>query len=67
MEDILDKAKPLAAKLMGYARDSILVNLRFLDVAVSALFLEQRQGLAGAASDGGKIYYDPVFLLKKYK
>ena len=32
MEDILDKAKPLAAKLMGYARDSILVNLRFLDV-----------------------------------
>lgn len=67
MGDVLEKAKPLAARLMGYARDNILVNLRFLDVAVSALVLEQRTGMAGAASDGVKLYYDPVFLLKKYK
>lgn len=67
MEDVLEKAKPLAAKLMGYARDNILVNLRFLDVAVSALALEQRPGMSGAAADGMKIYYDPVFLLKRYK
>lgn len=67
MEDVLEKAKPLAAKLMSYARDNILVNLRFLDVAVSALVQEQRPGLSGIATDGAKIYYDPVFLLKKYK
>lgn len=67
MEDVLEKAKPLAAKLMSYARDNILVNLRFLDVAVSALVPEQRPGLSGIATDGAKIYYDPVFLLKKYK
>lgn len=67
MEEILEKAKPLAAKLMSYARDHILVNLRFLDVAVSALIPEQRPGLSGIATDGVKIYYDPVFLLKKYK
>ena len=67
MEDVLEKAKPLAAKLMSYARDNILVNLRFLDVAVSALVPEQKPGLSGIATDGVRIYYDPVFLLKKYK
>lgn len=67
MEDVLEKAKPLAAKLMSYARDNILVNLRFLDVAVSALALEQRPGMSGTATDGMKIYYDPMFLLKRYK
>ncbi|MCM1125296.1 MAG: VWA-like domain-containing protein [Lachnospiraceae bacterium] len=67
MEDVLEKAKPLAVKLMNYARDNILVNLRFLDVAVSALTPEQKMGLSGIASDGAKIYYDPVFLLKKYQ
>ncbi len=63
----MEKIHQLAGKLMNYARDSILVNLRFLDTAVSALALEPRAGLSGFASDGGKIYYDPVFLLKKYK
>lgn len=67
MEDVLEKAKLLAAKLMNYARDNILVNFRFLDVAVSALTPEQKPGLSGIATDGVRIYYDPVFLLKKYK
>lgn len=67
MENSREKISRLAEKLMGYARDSILVNLRFLDVAVSALSLEAREGLSGFASDGMRIYYDPVFLLKKYK
>lgn len=67
MENSREKISRLAEKLMSYARDSILVNLRFLDVAASALSLEAREGLSGFASDGMKIYYDPVFLLKKYK
>lgn len=67
MSDIYEKAKPLAAKVMNYARDSILVNMRFLDVALSALTPEPRKGLLGFATDGVKIYYDPVFLLKRYK
>lgn len=67
MSDLYEKAKPLAAKVMSYSRDSILVNMRFLDVVLSALTPEPREGLAGFASDGVKIYYDPIFLLKKYK
>ena len=67
MDERLEKIKPIARKVMDYARDSILVNMRFLDVALSALQPEQRFGLLGVASDGVKIYYDPVFLLKRYK
>lgn len=67
MSSIYEKAAPLAEKIMNYARDSILVNMRFLDVALSALTLRPREGLSGFASDGVNLYYDPVFLLKKYK
>ncbi len=66
-KSIYERAKPLAVKVMGYARDSILVNMRFLDVALSALVLQPREGLQGFASDGEKLYYDPVFLLKMCK
>lgn len=67
MSDLFEKARPLAEKVMNYARDSILVNMRFLDMALSALVPEPQEGLLGFASDGAKIFYDPVFLLKKYK
>lgn len=56
--------RELAAKTMGYARDSILVNMRFLDVALSGLVPEAREGTGSFACDGVKMYYDPVFLLK---
>lgn len=67
MSDLFEKAKPLAEKVMNYSRDNILVNMRFLDMALSALMPEPRENLRGFASDGVKIYYDPVFLLKKYQ
>ncbi|MBD5548279.1 MAG: hypothetical protein HDQ97_12905 [Lachnospiraceae bacterium] len=67
MSDLYEKARSLAEKVISYSRDSILVNMRFLDMALSALVSEPREGLLGFASDGVKIYYDPVFLLKKYK
>ncbi len=67
MSSIYEKAAPLAGKIMNYARDSILVNMRFLDVALSAIAPEPKEGLGGFACDGGNLFYDPVFLLKKYK
>ena len=60
------KAVSLGKRVMNYARDSILVNMRFLDVAISALELQAVEGTGGFASNGAKIYFDPVFLLKKY-
>lgn len=62
-----EKIGELAGRVMQLARDSIVVNMRFLDAALSRLEAEARGGLGGAASDGGKLYYDPLWLLKKYK
>lgn len=67
MSDLYEKAKPLAGKVMSFARDNILVNMRFLDVALSALAVEPEKESGCFACNGTKIYYDPVFLLKRYK
>lgn len=67
MSDLYEKARPLAGKVMSFARDNILVNMRFLDVALSALLAEPERESGCFASNGSKIYYDPVFLLKRYK
>lgn len=66
-KDFYEKALPIAGKIMSYARDSILVNMRFLDIAVLALTLRPVRDLRGVASDGKSLFYDPVFLLKRYK
>jgi len=63
----LNKIKKLSAHIIRLASDSIVVNMRFLDVAVSALTGEPRMGMGGAATDGSKLYYDPVWLLKCYE
>ena len=67
MKDIYEQALPLADKIITYARDSIVMNMRFLDVAISAIKPQPRKGLGAFATDGATLFYDPVFLLKKYK
>lgn len=66
-QEQLNKIKKLSAHIIKLASDSIVVNMRFLDVAVSALTGEPRMGMGGAATDGSKLYYDPVWLLKRYE
>lgn len=61
------KILALANKILRLSKDEILVNLRFMDTALSALHLEPRNGLKGMACDGVKIYYDPRFVLRRYK
>lgn len=61
------KITSLAEQIMGYARDSILVHMRFLDIAVTALSPKIRENLGGIACDGKNLYYDPVYWLKQYK
>lgn len=65
--EFYEKVLPLARKVMGYARDTILVNMRFLDTAMSAITLKEIKGSGGIACDGKTIFYDPVYLLRKYK
>ncbi|MCI8355542.1 MAG: hypothetical protein HFI47_10830 [Lachnospiraceae bacterium] len=65
--DLYEKCLPLAEQILGYARDSILVNYRFLSMAVSALTPVPQKGCCGFSCDGRRLYYDPVFLLREYK
>lgn len=57
----------LAEKIMAYARDSILINMRFLNQAAAAVSVQARRGMQGAASDGRVFYYDPVWLLNSIR
>ena len=51
-----DQIRELASELMQLARDTIVVNMRFLDMAVFALTPESREHLSGASTDGKKLY-----------
>ena len=57
----------IAAKIMRLAHDGILINMRFLDVALSKLKVECREQTGAHLFDGARLYYDPVRLLRQYK
>lgn len=62
-----EKILTLANRILRLSKDEILVNLRFMDTALSALRWEVSNGLKGMACDGAKIYYDPKYVLHRYK
>ena len=57
----------IAAQIMRLAHDGILINMRFLDVALFKLKTECREQTGAHLFDGAKLYYDPVLLLRQYK
>lgn len=63
----LEKAKEIAQQIWKLSRDKLLVNLRFLDRALSGLFFRSQYGLDGISCDGKTIFYDPLYVLKQYK
>ena len=62
-----EQIETLAKEIIQLARDNIVVNMQFLDAALTRLRPQQIAGLGGMATDGTKLLYDPVFVLKKYK
>lgn len=56
----------LAAEVMRLSRNTLLVDLRFLDMALSRLDLIPAP-IAGLATQGEHILYDPVYVLKRYR
>ena len=62
-----EKISALAARVLTLTRDSMMVNLRFLDTALSRLKFAERPGLGFYATDGVQVYYDPRILLRDYK
>lgn len=63
----LEKAEKIALQIWGLSRDKLMMNLRFLDVALASLRLKARFGIEGICCDGSVISYDPVYVLNQYK
>lgn len=63
----LQKAEEIAQQIWKLSRDKLLVNLRFLDRALASLTFRARYGLDGIGCDGRKVYYDPAYVLNRYK
>ncbi len=63
------KDKEIAGKaleLIRLAQDTIIVNMRFMDVALNRITYEEKKGLFGTATDGEKFFYDSGYILRSY-
>jgi len=70
--DILSKKEEIARRIWCFSRDKLLMNLRFLDVALSNLRFQPRNGSGSISCDASVpgaavIYYDPETLIRLYK
>lgn len=61
------KISSLAAQIIGLAHDEIIIHLRFFDVAIAQLKVRERLQLGCIATDGQTLFYDPVYVLKRYR
>lgn len=61
------KISSYAARVMGLARDSLLIQLRFFDAALAQLSPVERKGIGCLATDGAVCYYDPLYVLRCYR
>lgn len=57
----------LAQKIMFLSRDRLLMNLRFLDVALSELKLRAVTGTDRVCCNASVIRYDPLLIIRLYK
>lgn len=69
MEELEKQKKTayLAGEVLRLSRDSIIMNMRFLDVALSRMQSASKPGLKGIATDGMNFWYDDAFVLRRYK
>lgn len=61
------KIEQTAKRIIRISHDTILMNLRFLDVALSNLTWKSRPGTGIIACNGRDILYDPVLVIRKYR
>ncbi len=65
--DALNQVNQLARKILSFSRDTLLVNLRFLDAAIHQLKLQQLDEVDTLATDGQYLLYAPWYILNTYK
>lgn len=61
-----NRADALAREVLTLSRNTLLVNLRFLDAALSQFSPENRPE-STLATDGQALYYDPIHVLRSYR
>ncbi|MBP3674565.1 MAG: hypothetical protein J6J18_12130 [Oscillospiraceae bacterium] len=61
-----ERAAGIAKKILGLSRNTILVNLRFLDAAVNRLEFVLNPEVA-FATDGRTLCFEPFYLVKRYR
>jgi len=61
------KIEELAVQIFKLAQDSVLMHLRFLDVAAMALKPAVRWNLGGIFMEKAVLWYDPVYILAEYQ
>lgn len=62
-----EKVNNLAEEVLKLSRNTLVVNLRFMDKAISILKPVVLYGFNNITVDGENIGYDPVFILQAYK
>lgn len=60
-----DRADELARRILALSRSTLLVEMRYMDEALSAFELKQYPG--AIATDGATLYYDPFHVIADYK
>ena len=60
-------AKDLARQIMGYARDQMMVHLRFLDRAFFRMPMVASEKTGSFGIDGEKMYYSVEYVLRAFK
>ena len=63
----IQQADKLARDILILSRNTLLVSLRFLDVAISQLKFQQTDEIDTITIDGRFLYYNPWHVLKNYK
>jgi len=67
MAEANNQKDKIAMECLEIARDSILINMRFLDIAILKLPFTKKEVIRGAATDGSHFYYDPDFIIELAK
>ena len=62
----LQKINSLALSVLNMSRNSLVVNLRFMDTALGRLIFAP-MGSEKTSTDGEYFYYDPMHILREYR
>jgi len=65
MSETYKKVQKIAGEVLRLSHSTLLVNLRFLDMALAELVPESAS-LGTIYTDGKMLYYNPAFVLKQY-